>query len=42
MTNTATGKYLFTGGYVATMDDSLGEFDHGAVLVEDGIITAVG
>lgn len=38
----ATGKYLFTGGYVATMDDSLGDFDHGAVLVEDGIITAVG
>ncbi|RJE17842.1 Amidohydrolase family [Aspergillus sclerotialis] len=42
MTNTTTTKYLLTGGYVATMDDSLGEFDHGAVLVEDGIITAVG
>lgn len=42
MTKTATGKYLFTGGYVATMDDSLGEFDCGAVLVEDGVITAVG
>ena len=27
---------------MATMDDSLGDFDHGAVLVEDGIITAVG
>lgn len=27
---------------MATMDDSVGEFDHGAVLVEDGVITAVG
>ncbi|RAK81372.1 Metallo-dependent hydrolase [Aspergillus fijiensis CBS 313.89] len=36
------GKYLFTGGYVATMDDSLGDFPNGAVLVEDGLITAVG
>ena len=42
MTNPAIGKYLFTGGYVATMDGSLGEFDRGAVLVEDGVITAVG
>jgi 5-methylthioadenosine/S-adenosylhomocysteine deaminase len=42
MTNTANAKYLLTGGYGATMDDSLGEFDRGAVLVEDGVITAVG
>ena len=27
---------------MATMDDSIGEFDRGAVLVEDGVITAVG
>ncbi|KAK7420390.1 hypothetical protein QQX98_002813 [Neonectria punicea] len=36
------GKYLFIGGYVATLDDSIGDFDQGAVLVEDGIIKAVG
>ncbi|KAE8371825.1 Metallo-dependent hydrolase [Aspergillus bertholletiae] len=42
MTNSSTGKYLFTGGYVATVDDSLGEFACGAVLVEDGVITAIG
>lgn len=37
-----SGKYLFTGGYVATLDDNLGEFPNGAVLVENGIIQAVG
>ncbi|OQE23220.1 hypothetical protein PENSTE_c009G02445 [Penicillium steckii] len=37
-----TGKYLLTGGYVATLDDSLGDFTKGAVLVEDGVIKAVG
>ncbi|KAI8254263.1 hypothetical protein K4K56_008381 [Colletotrichum sp. SAR 10_98] len=37
-----SGKYLITGGHVVTLDDSLGDFDSGAVLVEDGIITAVG
>lgn len=36
------GKYLLTGGYVATLDDSLGDFPKGAVLVEHGIIKAVG
>ncbi|KAJ5192503.1 Metallo-dependent hydrolase [Penicillium cf. viridicatum] len=36
------GKYLFTGGYVATLDDSLGDFPNGGVLVENGIIQAVG
>ncbi|KAJ2975900.1 hypothetical protein NUW58_g8232 [Xylaria curta] len=36
------GKFLFTGGYVATLDESLGDFPVGAVLVEDGIIQAVG
>ncbi|CAG7915463.1 unnamed protein product [Penicillium olsonii] len=36
------GKYLLTGGYVATLDDSLGDFPKGAVLVEDGIIKKVG
>jgi cytosine/adenosine deaminase-related metal-dependent hydrolase len=36
------GKYLFTGGYVATLDDALGDFPNGAVLVENGIIQAVG
>lgn len=35
-------KYLFTRGYVATMDDSVGDFARGAVLVEDGAITGVG
>jgi cytosine/adenosine deaminase-related metal-dependent hydrolase len=35
-------KYLLTGGYVATMDDTLGDFANGAVLVQDGIIKAVG
>ncbi|KAJ5352351.1 Metallo-dependent hydrolase [Penicillium brevicompactum] len=37
-----SGKYLFTGGYVATLDDSLGDFPNGAVLVENGIIQAFG
>ncbi|BCS17676.1 uncharacterized protein APUU_10504S [Aspergillus puulaauensis] len=37
-----TGKFLLTGGYVATLDDSLGDFPSGAVLVEDGTIKAVG
>lgn len=35
-------KLLFTGGFVATLDDSLGDFLNGALLVEDGIIKAVG
>lgn len=39
---TMTGKYLFKGGYVATLDDSLGDYPFGSVLVENGIITAVG
>ncbi|KAK1143582.1 hypothetical protein N8T08_006192 [Aspergillus melleus] len=37
-----TGKYLLTGGYVATLDDSIGDFAKGAVLVVNGIIKAVG
>nr|XP_036581770.1 uncharacterized protein CTRU02_08342 [Colletotrichum truncatum]KAF6790213.1 hypothetical protein CTRU02_08342 [Colletotrichum truncatum] len=37
-----TGKYLITGGYLATLDDSLGDFANGAILVEDGVIKAVG
>ncbi|CAG8167321.1 unnamed protein product [Penicillium salamii] len=37
-----TGKYLFKGGFVVTLDDSLGDFPFGSVLVEGGIITAVG
>ncbi|KAH8777692.1 hypothetical protein F5883DRAFT_696506 [Diaporthe sp. PMI_573] len=36
------GKYLLTGGYVATLDDALGDFPNGAVLVDGGLITAVG
>ena len=35
-------KYLISGGYVATMDDKIGDVQNGAVLVEDGIIKAVG
>lgn len=37
-----SGKYLITGGYLVTLDDTLGDFEDGAVLVEDGIIKAVG
>ncbi|CAG8014675.1 unnamed protein product [Penicillium salamii] len=37
-----SGKYLFTGGYVATLDDTIGDIPNGAVLVENGIIQAVG
>ncbi|KAF4943305.1 hypothetical protein FSARC_14953 [Fusarium sarcochroum] len=36
------GKYLFIGGHVTTLDDSIGDFPQGYVLVEDGIIKAVG
>ncbi|WQF88051.1 Putative metal-dependent hydrolase, composite domain superfamily [Colletotrichum destructivum] len=36
------GKYLITGGLVVTLDNTLGDFDNGAVLVQDGIIKAVG
>ncbi|KAF2844049.1 hypothetical protein T440DRAFT_512398 [Plenodomus tracheiphilus IPT5] len=36
------GAYLFKGGYVATLDESFGDFAAGAVLVEDGVIKAVG
>lgn len=36
------GKYLITGGHVVTLDDSLGDYANGAILVEDGIIKAVG
>lgn len=35
-------RYLITHGYVATMDDALGDMSDGAVLVEDGKIAAVG
>ena len=37
-----TEKYLITGGYVATMDEGLGDRPDGAVLVEGSIIKAVG
>lgn len=37
-----TGKFLITGGHVVTLDDTLGDFADGSVLVEDGIIKAVG
>ncbi|RSL73980.1 hypothetical protein CEP53_000599 [Fusarium sp. AF-6] len=37
-----SGKFLIAGGYVASLDDSLEDFANGAVLVEDGIIKAVG
>lgn len=40
--DTMATKYLLTGGYVATMDDALGDFPGGAVLVVDGKIAAVG
>jgi 5-methylthioadenosine/S-adenosylhomocysteine deaminase len=33
---------LVSGGYVVTGDDELGDFARGDVLVEDGVITAVG
>ncbi|KAK0387605.1 hypothetical protein NLU13_3851 [Sarocladium strictum] len=36
-----TGTYLFVG-HVVTMDDELGDFPSGAVLVQDGFIKAVG
>ncbi|RMJ18020.1 hypothetical protein CDV36_002272 [Fusarium kuroshium] len=41
-TPNVSGKFLITGGYVASLDDSLGDFPNGAVLVEDNIIKAVG
>lgn len=37
-----SAKYLFINGYVATMDDALGDFPDGALLVEKGVIRAVG
>jgi cytosine/adenosine deaminase-related metal-dependent hydrolase len=37
-----SGKYLFTGGQVATLDDELGDFGKGAVFVENGTIKFVG
>lgn len=37
-----SGKYLITGGLVVTLDDSLGDFENGAILIEDGVIKAVG
>ena len=37
-----TGRYLITGGYVATMDKILGDIPDGAVLIENGLIKAVG
>ncbi|KXH45683.1 hypothetical protein CNYM01_07113 [Colletotrichum nymphaeae SA-01] len=37
-----SGKYLITGGYIVTLDESLGDFDSGAILIENGIIKAVG
>ncbi|CAG8416497.1 unnamed protein product [Penicillium salamii] len=37
-----SGKYLFIGSYVATLDDILRDFPNGAVLVENDIIQAVG
>ncbi|KAF9882289.1 amidohydrolase [Colletotrichum karsti] len=37
-----TGKYIITGGHVVTLDDSLGDFENGAVLVDNGKIIAVG
>ena len=36
------GRYLFTGGYVATMDAARDDLPDGAVLVENGVIKAVG
>ncbi|CBX97137.1 hypothetical protein IAQ61_007925 [Plenodomus lingam] len=36
------GKYLITGGLVVTLDDSLGDYENGAILIEDGVIKAVG
>ncbi|WBB61868.1 amidohydrolase family protein [Streptomyces sp. WMMC500] len=35
-------KTLLSGGTVVSMDPSVGDLDHGDVLVEDGVITAVG
>jgi len=35
-------RLLLTGGYVVTMDDSGAEHDGGWVLVEDGLVAAVG
>ncbi|KAK1637652.1 hypothetical protein BDP81DRAFT_316882 [Colletotrichum phormii] len=37
-----SGKYLITGGHIFTLDDSVGDFDNGAILVENGIIKAIG
>jgi cytosine/adenosine deaminase-related metal-dependent hydrolase len=36
------GRYLVTGGLVVTLDDSLGDFENGSILIEDGVIKAVG
>lgn len=35
-------KFLITGGHVVSLDDSHGDFEDGAVLVEDGTIKAIG
>ncbi|KXH68390.1 hypothetical protein CSAL01_00263 [Colletotrichum salicis] len=37
-----SGKYLITGGHIFTLDDSVGDFDNDAILVENGIIKAIG
>ena len=36
------GKYIITGGLIVTLDDSLGDFENGSILIENGIIVAVG
>ncbi len=38
----ATERLLITGGYVLTMDPAVGELERGDVLIEDGVIVAVG
>jgi hypothetical protein len=35
-------KSLLAGGYVVTMDDAGTEHPDGWILVEDGVVTAVG
>lgn len=37
-----SSRYLITGGYLASMDEALGDFPHGAVLVNGSAIEAVG
>ncbi|MFN8150078.1 MAG: amidohydrolase family protein [Solirubrobacterales bacterium] len=36
------GRLLISGGYVLSMDEEIGEIERGEVLVEDGVIVAVG